>query len=376
MIKASIASRAQRKHEFLLALIALLIFGGVQLLFLTLDAYFVLPETLVLAISSAAFVMIAGCVLFLARTEKSAERADAIAESQLSHLADFATDLFWETDLEGYVTTGGGRLFKTLSPNKEDIIGRHYLDVLKLEGAEMEKMLSALQQIKPYSDILSIFRDPKGKRYYISLSATPRFNADGDVIGYLGVGTNVTKRIEAQSRLRHMAEHDMLTGLSNRYAFQNRIDKSVGESEEDSNVALLAIDIDHFKVINDTYGHQAGDALLNLVAKRIQKTIRGDDWAARLGGDEFVVVTRNIPNPVDACFMAARLVNALSRPYQIGGIELHCTASVGIACAPLHAESSQTLLKCADLALYEAKGDGRSCYRLFESPATHAPRLN
>ena len=376
MTTASTASRAQRKSEFLLVLIALLLLGGAHLLFVSLHLRFEFSDLTVMTVSGLAFLFTTACVLVLARTGKRVAHADAIAESQLSHLADFATDLYWETDLEGIVTVGGGRMLKTLSPNPEDVIGRHYLDVIKLESAEMQKMLSALQAVKPYSDILSVFRDPKGKRYYISLSATPRFNTDGDVIGYLGVGTNVTKRIEAQSRLRHMAEHDMLTGLSNRYAFQNRIDKNVGESEDDNNVALLAIDIDRFKTINDTYGHQVGDALLNLVAKRIKKTIRGNDWAARLGGDEFVVVSRNIPNPVDACLMAARLVTALSRPYQIGEIELNCTASVGVACAPLHAGSSQSLMKCADLALYQAKGDGRSCYRLFETPASHMPQIN
>ena len=376
MTTASSASRAQRKSEFLLVLIALLFLGGAHLLFLSLHLRFDYSDLTVMTVSGLAFLSTTACVLVLVRTGKRVAHADAIAESQLSHLADFATDLYWETDLEGIVTVGGGRMLKTFSPNPEDVIGRHYLDVIKLEGAEMQKMRSALQAVKPYSDILSVFRDPKGKRYYISLSATPRFNTDGDVIGYLGVGTNVTKRIEAQSRLRHMAEHDMLTGLSNRYAFQNRIDKNVGESEDDNNVALLAIDIDRFKTINDTYGHQVGDALLNLVAKRIKKTIRGNDWAARLGGDEFVVVSRNIPNPVDACLMAARLVTALSRPYQIGEIELNCTASVGVACAPLHAGSSQSLMKCADLALYQAKGDGRSCYRLFETPAGHMPQIN
>lgn len=376
MTTASLASRTQRKNEFLIALIALLTFGGAQLVFLGLHLHFEFSDMVVITVSGVAFLFTLGCVILLAHTGRQAAYADAIAQSQLSHLADFATDLFWETDLEGIVTTGGGRLLKTLSPNTQDVIGRHYLDVIKLEGPEMDKMLSALQQVQPYSDILSVFHDPKGKRYYISLSATPRFNPDGDVIGYLGVGTNVTKRIEAQSRLRHMAEHDMLTGLSNRYAFQNRIDKHVGDSEDDNNVALLAIDIDRFKSINDTYGHQVGDALLNLVAKRIKKTIRGDDWAARLGGDEFVVVSRNIPNPVDACLMAARLVTALSRPYNIGELELECTASIGVACAPLHAESSQSLMKCADLALYQAKGDGRRCYRLFESPGTSAPRIN
>ncbi|MEO1187964.1 MAG: diguanylate cyclase, partial [Pseudomonadota bacterium] len=353
-----------------IGLIALITFGALQICFLALDAWFQFPHWVMMSEAVAALGVTVVCVILVARAEKRADEADAVAESQLSHLADFATDLYWETDLEGIVIAAGGRLMKTVMPDKSRILGQHYLDVIHLEEAEMEKMLDALQAIKPYSDILSKLHDPHGKRYFISLSATPRFNAAGDVIGYLGVGTNVTRRIEAQGRLRHMAEHDMLTGLANRYAFQNRIEKDVGDSEEDENVALLAIDLDNFKTINDTYGHQAGDALLGKVAKRIRQTIRGKDWAARLGGDEFVVVTHDVSNPMDACLMAARLVTALSRPYQIGGLELHCSASVGVACAPIHARNARTLMKCADLALYEAKGDGRSCYRLFETPGS------
>lgn len=364
-----IASRIRQAGEYSLALIVLMIFGGLQLIFLGLDAIFEISHQVIFIEASIVLLLTVGCITVLVRAEKSAEKASAIAESQLSHLADFATDLYWETDLEGLVIAAGGRLLPTISPDLNTVLGRHYLDIIKLDETEMQKMLKALKEVRPYSDILSIFHDPHGKRYFVSLSATPRYNSDGDIIGYLGVGTNVTKRIEAQSRLRHMAEHDMLTGLANRYAFQNRIDENIGDSEEDDNVALLVIDIDNFKTINDTYGHQAGDALLNLVAKRIQKTIRGDDWAARLGGDEFVIVIRNVANPMDACLTAARIVTALSRPYQIGGLELQCSASVGVACSPLHARNSQTLMKCADLALYEAKGDGRSCYRLFEAPA-------
>ncbi|MEM7328763.1 MAG: diguanylate cyclase [Pseudomonadota bacterium] len=359
-----------------IALIALILFGLLQLGFLALDAIFQFPHWVMMTEAAAAFCVTLVCVGIVARAEKRVDEADAIAESQLSHLADFATDLYWETDLEGMVTAAGGRLMSTIVPDKNRIIGQHYLDVIHLEEAEMEKMLNALQQIEPYSDILSKLSDPKGKRYYISLSATPRFNAAGDVVGYLGVGTNVTRRIEAQGRLRHMAEHDMLTGLANRYAFQNRIETDVNGSDDDENVALLALDLDNFKAINDTYGHQAGDALLNMVAKRIRKTIRGKDWAARLGGDEFVVITHDVTNPMDACLMAARLITALSRPYQIGGLELHCSASVGVACAPIHARNARTLMKCADLALYEAKGDGRSCYRLFETPASSGMAFN
>lgn len=362
--------------RFSVALIALIVFGGLQIVFLTLDAIYQFPHWVMMTEAASALLVTLFCVAFVAHAEKRAEEADAIAESQLTHLADFATDLYWETDLEGMIIAAGGRLMTTIFPDINRVVGQHYLDVVKLEESEMEKMLNALQSIKPYSDILSKLHDAQANRYFISLSATPRFNASGEVIGYLGVGTNVTRRIEAQSRLRHLAEHDMLTGLSNRYAFQNRIDEDVSRGDDDDNVALLAIDLDNFKAINDTYGHQAGDALLNQVAKRIRQVIRGDDWAARLGGDEFVVVTHNVTNPMDACLMAARLVTALSRPYRIGGLELNCSASVGIACAPIHARNSRTLVKCADLALYQAKGDGRSCYRLFEAAGPSAALYN
>lgn len=357
------------RKGYSVALIALAAFGILQFSFLILNAIFHFPHWVMLFGAVATLIASLVCVTIVGRAEKKVGDADAAVESQLSYLADFATDLYWETDLEGIVTTAGGRMMSTIMPDLNRIVGQHYLDVIKLEESEMQKMTAALREIKPYSDILSKLHDPQGKRYFISLSATPRFNAAGDVVGYLGVGTNVTRRIEAQGRLRHMAEHDMLTGLANRYSFQNRIESDVSDSDDDDNVALLAIDLDNFKAINDTYGHQAGDALLNLVAKRIRKTIRGDDWAARLGGDEFVVVTHNVHNPMDACLMAARLISALSRPYQIGGLELQSSASVGIACAPIHARNSRTLMKCADLALYEAKGDGRRCYRLFEAPA-------
>jgi diguanylate cyclase (GGDEF)-like protein/PAS domain S-box-containing protein len=359
-----------------MALLVILFFGCIQIAFLLLDSVYHFNHGILILESTIAMVITIGCVAFALRENRRADKAEAIAENQLSNLADFATDLYWEVDLEGIVIAAGGRMMKTIMPDQNRVIGQHYLSVIKLDEQETQKMLTALREIKPYSDILSQIKDPKGRSYYMSLSATPRFDRAGNVIGYLGVGTNVTRRIEAQSRMRHMAEHDMLTGLANRYAFQNRIDKEVSQSEEDENVALLAIDLDNFKVINDTYGHQAGDALLNLVAKRLRKTIRGDDWAARLGGDEFVIVSRNVQNPMDACLVAARLIAALSRPYQIGGLEIQCGASVGVACAPLHAGNSRNLMKCADLALYQAKGDGRNCYRLFEAHNGASPSVN
>jgi len=376
MSEAALSSQNRSHIRVSVALLAIGFLGLLELTFLAFASIYQLGHTVMIVESAIILAVTLGLLFLVARADKKAEEAEAIAESQLSHLADFATDLYWETDLEGIVIDAGGRLRKKIFPDINQVIGKHYMSILKLDDTERQKMLNALRAIKPYSDILSVFHDPSGTRYYVSLSATPRYNKAGEVKGYLGVGTNVTRRIEAQGRLKHMAEHDMLTGLSNRYAFQNRIEEQISESAEDDNVALLTIDLDNFKSINDTFGHQTGDALLSMVAKRLRKVIRGDDWAARLGGDEFVVVSRQVANPMDACLVAARIVSALSRPYRIGGLELTSTASVGVACAPLHAESTKSLMKCADLALYEAKGDGRSCYRLFQSPSASPVTYN
>jgi diguanylate cyclase (GGDEF)-like protein len=371
------ATPTKKKHlRFSAALMAVGFLGLLELGFFAFASVHELSHQFLLLESAVILAVTLGLLFLVARQDKKTEEAEAIAESQLSHLADFATDLYWETDLEGHVIAAGGRLMKTFFPDMNHVLGKHYMSVIKLDETEREKMLTALRAIKPYSDILSVFTSTDDKRYYISLSATPRYSKTGAVIGYLGVGTNVTRRIEAQGRLKHMAEHDMLTGLANRYSFQNRIEKDVAKSAEDENVAILAIDLDNFKSINDTFGHQTGDALLNLVAKRLRKVVRGKDWAARLGGDEFVVVSREVANPMDACLVAARIVSALSRPFRLGELELKCSASVGVACAPLHADSTQSLLKCADLALYEAKGSGRSCYRLFQPPAPRRVAVN
>ncbi|MEL6861583.1 MAG: sensor domain-containing diguanylate cyclase [Pseudomonadota bacterium] len=369
-------SRPKRRARISVALIAVAILGLLELAFLAYAAIYKLSHEIMLVESAIILVVSLVFIYLVLREDRRNEEAGAIAERQLSHLADFATDLYWETDLEGVVITAGGRMMKTITPDVNRIVGRHYLDVIKLDEAEMQKMLSALSEVRPYSDILSVFKGPDNERFYISLSGTPRYDRSGNIVGYLGVGTNVTRRIETQGRLKHMAEHDMLTGLANRYAFQNRIEREMAKSAEDENVALLTIDLDNFKTINDTFGHQTGDALLNMVGKRIKKTIRGSDWAARLGGDEFVVVSQNVTNPMDACLVAARIISALARPYRIGGLELNATASVGIACAPLHAGDTKSLMKFADLALYEAKNEGRNCYRLFQAQAGSSDLYN
>lgn len=307
-----------------------------------------------------------GVVLSKLRLRTDASEAEGAGGISLADRIGFAADLYWQTDLDGLVIEAGGRLISELETSHDQMIGRHYLDIIKLDGNEMVKMLSALQGQSCYSDIQATVTTSDGRQYHISLSATPVFDGDGAITGYFGVGTNVTERMRTQRKLRHLAEHDMLTGLANRYAFTKRASRDLAESGEKQSVGLLAIDLDGFKQVNDTYGHQAGDILLMRVAKRIQHNIRETDWAARLGGDEFVVVSCFLDNAMDAVLIADRLTRALAKPYRISGIDLHVKASIGLACAPYDANGLDSLMKCADTALYQAKGDGKGCYRMFE----------
>jgi diguanylate cyclase (GGDEF)-like protein/PAS domain S-box-containing protein len=296
-------------------------------------------------------------------------------QTAVASLADFATDMFWETDTHGFVIGAGGRLMEGLVSHPRELIGQHYLSIVHLEDREMKRMQAALNAQEPYSDIQSIFRDRDDRIFYISLSATPTFDKDGIITGYLGVGTNMTERVISARKLKHMAEHDMLTGLANRYRFSDQIKDDLRTADTKGCLSLLALDLDGFKAINDELGHQAGDALLNLVGKRLRSLVRSNDWAARMGGDEFVVVSRGVKNPMEACLLAARLLAKLSQPYRIGGALVEVTASIGIACAPIHASDADDLMKCADLAMYQAKADGRNCYRLFE-PSTKTDTLS
>ena len=343
------------------ALIALALFGILQFCFLTFNAVFQFPHWVMMVEAAAALLVTLVCVRIVGRAQKKVGDADAAVESQLSYLADFATDLYWETDLVGIVTSAGGRMMSTIMPDLNRIVGQHYLDVIKLEESEMQKMTAALREIKPYSDILSKLHDPQGKRYFISLSATPRFNASGDIVGYLGVGTNVTRRIEAQGRLRHMAEHDMLTGLANRYSFQNRIDGDVSDSDDDDNVALLAIDLDNFKAINDTWGHHAGDQVLIAASKVMMRNARKTDEVGRYGGEEFAMLL-----PGTSARRAAQIAERIRRKISdmnviVDGNSIEVTASFGVACFPsTDIKNMEDLLKAADKALYEAKESGRN----------------
>jgi diguanylate cyclase (GGDEF)-like protein/PAS domain S-box-containing protein len=178
---------------------------------------------------------------------------------------------------------------------------------------------------------------------------------------------DVTERKQAEARIAFMAHHDALTGLPNRLMFNERLDDALERlARSDGRLAVLCIDLDHFKSVNDTLGHPIGDLLLRQVAERLGGCLRKSDMVARLGGDEFAVVQTPMASPEEASQLATRLIDVLSRPFELDGHEVVVGASIGIAFAPDDGDSSEMLLRNADMALYRAKSDGRGTSHFFE----------
>jgi diguanylate cyclase (GGDEF)-like protein len=175
----------------------------------------------------------------------------------------------------------------------------------------------------------------------------------------------IAERERSQAEIHYLAHHDSLTGLANRVLLRQQLEQALSESTR-STVAVLFVDLDGFKSINDTLGHSTGDGLLKCVANRLVESVRDGDKVARLGGDEFAIIQFDAEQPKGAAMLANRLIELIGRPYQVEGNQLNIGASIGIAVASETKNKPEDLLKSADLAMYSAKADGRGTYRFFE----------
>jgi diguanylate cyclase (GGDEF)-like protein len=184
--------------------------------------------------------------------------------------------------------------------------------------------------------------------------------------GLISTHEDITARRRMEARIAHMAHHDALTDLPNRVALRERIDRVLKSGLQGQGLAILSLDLDRFKEVNDTLGHAIGDALLKAVAVRLRGCVRERDLVARLGGDEFAIVQVTSDPPRDAAALAARVIDSVAAPHAIDGHQLVIGTSIGIALAPADGADLESLLKNSDLALYGAKADGRGAYRFFE----------
>jgi len=210
-----------------------------------------------------------------------------------------------------------------------------------------------------------------GKPRYIEVRARYQFDPDGKPISATGVAIDVTERKEVEQRLAHAAHHDSLTDLPNRTLFRLRLDEALARARRGIGFALLCLDLDRFKEVNDTLGHPIGDRLLVAAAERLKRQLRETDTLARLGGDEFAILQSFLLEPQEAAALARRLIETLSRPFVIDGQHVIVGVSIGIALAPRDGGETESLLSAADMALYRAKSDGRGVWRYFEPAMNH-----
>jgi diguanylate cyclase (GGDEF)-like protein/PAS domain S-box-containing protein len=209
-------------------------------------------------------------------------------------------------------------------------------------------------------------RHKDGKVYPKWASISVVRDAAGEVVNYIASFTDITERKVVEEHIHHLAHHDHLTGLHNRFSLEDRLHQALVQARrEERNVAVLFIDLDRFKLINDTLGHHQGDELLVRVAHRLKAMVRESDIVARLGGDEFVVVLSSLHTAMAAADVAEKLVNQLACAYQLGETQVHSTPSVGISVFPEDGDDVQTLMKNADTAMYHAKEQGRNNYQFY-----------
>ncbi|HZU76896.1 MAG TPA: GGDEF domain-containing protein, partial [Dehalococcoidia bacterium] len=246
----------------------------------------------------------------------------------------------------------GRSFFLGVHPDDAPRVLHQHLDVL------------ATQMTGPATEFR--YRDAHGEWHTLEASFTNLLR-DPSVAGIVVNARDVTMRAREQERVVHLAFHDALTGLPNRALLLDRLAQTLARQVRGGgNVAVMYLDLDHFKQVNDTLGHAAGDALLIEVATRLQSCVRPGDTVARLGGDEFALILEDVDDADPAVSTAERLLERLSEPVPLEGTSVHVGTSIGIALSERGESAPESLLRQADTALYRAKAAGRGCYRIYD----------
>jgi len=295
---------------------------------------------------------------------------EAIIEMRkLSGAINQAADAIMITDVNGKIEYINPAFKEMTGFSGNELIGKSpsLLKSGKQSLSFYKRMWKIIKKGEAFKDIV-INRRKNGTLYYEEKTITPIKEENGNITSFISTGHDITDRMEAQQELFHLAHHDALTGLPNRALLQDRLTQVLTRIKQNKrHIAVLFIDLDRFKIINDTLGHDTGDKLLKNVSERLVECVREGDTIARLGGDEFAVILNDVAKKEDIEPIAQKMLEQIATPFNIHQHELFISASIGIVFAPENGEETLTLLKKADKAMYLAKESGKNKFQFYTS---------
>ncbi len=302
------------------------------------------------------------------RELQEANRMLRDSEARFRTLADTVPVMIWLTDSDGMCTYVNRRWLEFTGRTVEQDFAHGWSEAVHFEDREAcLRAFAAARAAGKGFEIEYRLRRSDGEYRWVLDRGGPRYTADGILAGYIDTAMDITERKSEEARVQHLAYHDALTGLPNRRLLLDRLGQALAQAERRRHaVAVLFADLDGFKIINDTLGHAAGDALLQQAVARLREVLREEDTVARVGGDEFLIVLPNLASGEAAAQVAQKALTALAAPFQIAEHTSQVTVSLGISLYPRDGAGPETLVRHADLALYRAKAEGRNTYRFFD----------
>ncbi|WP_300524608.1 PAS domain S-box protein [Aminiphilus sp.] len=315
------------------------------------------------------------------RQHQETERSLAESRERFRALVENSSDVVWEMDGEGRFTYVSPKLEELLGISPEKVLGMRFYDTFDCGEEERERFRIGLEEIKkrgdPFTRVECAWRAADGRRFFFEASGQPFFDEGGTLAGYRGVSRDVTEAKSTLEQMAFQATHDPLTSLPNRALFADRLDMALALARrKDELVAVFFLDLDGFKTVNDSLGHDVGDRLLVSVANRLREQIRDMDTVSRMGGDEFTFIFPGVHDRAETARIAERILAAVAEEIRLESeesappLDISVTASIGIAVFPWDGEDVQTLMKRADAALYRAKVLGRNAYRFWNAQDT------
>jgi diguanylate cyclase (GGDEF)-like protein/PAS domain S-box-containing protein len=292
------------------------------------------------------------------------------SEERYRTILDEMADAYYEVDITGNYTFVNDALCRQLGQSKEELLGTNVR--VSIDKEDIKTVYNAFNRIyttgKPEKNISYKIIRKNGTIIFIENSGFPLKNKKGEIIGFRGIGRDITERKQSDEKIEYLATHDTLTGLPNRSMFSQLLNYAIKTAHRyQRQFAVLFIDLDRFKIINDTLGHDAGDQLLQEIAARLKQSLRTVDVVGRLGGDEFVILIEEVSDSTHIATVAHKILASIMKPFTLMGQESRITASIGISMYPKDALDEQSLMKNADIAMYMAKEEGKNNYQFYSA---------